>query len=315
MNSNIKNHNTVRAEYIWLDGAVPVQKLRSKTRVLFIEKGAAVSLKVFPEWGFDGSSTYQATGHDSDLALRPVYCTNDPIRGERNYLVLCEVFNPDGTPHPTNQRAQLRRVLDTGAAKEEPLIGFEQEYTFFKGRSPLGWPPGGYPAPQGPFYCSVGSDVAFGREIVERHTTACMEAGLYVYGTNGEVMPGQWEFQIGHRGFPEEHADPLTCSDQLWIGRWLLDRVAEEHGVTVSFDCKPVSGDWNGAGMHTNFSTRKMRENKGLDAIEKAILASGGKDFGIRNEDCVAFSVMRESHMSNHNGNPFTSSKSDNEVS
>jgi glutamine synthetase len=268
----MKSSKLSQAEYIWLDGATPVQKLRSKTRIVAVETGSQTNPKSFPEWGFDGSSTYQATGHDSDLILNPVFSTVDPLRGEGNYLVLCEVMNSDGTPHATNQRAELREFLAAGGNTEEPLMGFEQEYTFFKGRSPLGWPQEGFPSPQGPFYCSVGADVAFGRDIVEEHTQACLDAELLVYGTNAEVMPGQWEFQIGYRGFSGETADPLTCSDHLWVGRWLLNRIAEDFNVTVSFDCKPVKGDWNGAGMHTNFSTKSMRDRStGLAAIDKAV--------------------------------------------
>jgi len=270
----VKNQKLSQAEYIWLDGAEPVQKLRSKTRIVALETTSALDATAFPEWGFDGSSTYQATGHDSDLILRPVFVTKDPVRGEGNYLVMCEVFNGDGTPHPTNRRAELRRVMEAGGKNEVPLMGFEQEYTFFRGRNPLGWPDGGYPAPQGPFYCGVGSDAVFGRAVVERHTQACLDAGLLLYGTNAEVMPGQWEFQIGYRGFPAETADPLTCADHHWVARWLLDRVAEDFSVTVSFDCKPVKGDWNGAGMHTNFSTKGMREHStGMKTIDKAVEA------------------------------------------
>jgi glutamine synthetase len=166
-----------------------------------------------------------------------------------------------------------------GAAPEEPWIGFEQEYALMKGAAPLGFPEsGGYPAPQGPYYCSVGSDSAFGRGIVEAHTKACIDAGLMIYGINAEVLPGQWEFQIGYRGVEGESADPLNVSDHLWIARWLLYRIAEDFGVAPSFDAKPVKGDWNGSGKHTNFSTRSMRDPvTGMTAIEKAIGALSRK--------------------------------------
>ena len=259
------------AEYIWLDGKKPTQSLRSKTRVVQLN-GLPATPDAFPEWGFDGSSTWQADGGDSDLALKPVYVTNDPIRGGDNYLVMCEVLNSDGTPHESNQRAQLREVLDDGAANDEPWFGFEQEYTLFKDGRPMGWPQDGYPAPQGPFYCGVGADVAHGRDLVERHLQCCIDAGLMVYGINAEVMPGQWEFQIGYRGFDGESADPLTVADQLWIGRWLLDKLGESYGVRVSYENKPVKGDWNGAGNHTNFSTRQIRDSRtGSAAIRDAV--------------------------------------------
>jgi glutamine synthetase len=185
---------------------------------------------------------------------------------------MCEVLNADGTPHPTNTRAELRSVLERGAAREEPWVGFEQEYTLFRAGAPLGFPRDGYPAPQGPFYCGVGPDRVFGRELVEAHTRACLDAGLMIYGTNAEVMPGQWEFQIGYRGLDGESPDPLTVADHVWLARWLLLVIGERYGIIARFDPKPVKGDWNGAGAHTNFSTRAMRHpHTGRRAIDAAI--------------------------------------------
>ncbi len=259
------------AEYIWLDGTKPVSQLRSKTRYINSRKGD-LSLSDFPEWSFDGSSTGQATGSDSDCLLLPASFSPDPIRGEGNYLVLCEVLRPDGSAHETNTRSKLRAVLDAGAGSEEPWIGYEQEYTLFDGARPLGFPAHGFPAPQGPYYCSIGADRAFGRAIAERHAVLCEQAGLVFYGLNAEVMPGQWEFQIGYRGGVNDDPSALNVADHLWIARWLLQRVAEEAGVCVSFDNKPMKGDWNGAGMHTNFSTARMRSaNGGIEAIDRAV--------------------------------------------
>ncbi len=265
------------AEYIWLDGAVPTRHLRSKARV--VDVGGSPSIDDFPDWSFDGSSTNQATGDDSDCILKPVSFVADPIRGEGNYLVMAEVYNPDGeTPHESNSRAQLRAVLDAGAGAQEPWAGFEQEYTMFKGRQPLGWPEQGFPGPQGPYYCGVGADEAYGRQIVEEHAQACLDIGLLFYGINAEVMPGQWEFQIGFRGDTKEANDVLTASDHTWFGRWLLYRIAEDYDVTISTHNKPISGDWNGAGMHTNFSTKDTRDKaKGKEAIDAAVKALGEK--------------------------------------
>ena len=158
-------------EYIWIDGAKPTQRLRSKARLShFNKKESEITLEDFTDWSFDGSSTYQAEGKDSDLILKPVHFVRDPLRGEGHFLVMCEVFKTDGTPHSSNKRALLREVLEKGASKEDPWFGVEQEYTLFKGSVPLGWPDKGYPAPQGPFYCGVGADEVFGRELVEDHT-------------------------------------------------------------------------------------------------------------------------------------------------
>lgn len=273
-----------QATYIWIDGTKPTQTLRCKTKIIPHDHQRTMTPADFPEWGFDGSSTYQAPGSDSDLILKPVCVVNDPLLGHGNFLVHCEVLNPDGTPHPTNKRAYLREVLEKGGYEHEPWIGFEQEYTLFRGQVPYGWPDRGYPAPQGPFYCGVGADEVFGRELIEEHTQACIDAGLMIYGTNAEVMPGQWEFQIGYRGLKGESADPLTVSDHLWLARWLLYRIGEDFDISAKLHPKPVKGDWNGAGKHTNFSTKYTRDPKtGMDAILSAI-----KNLERRHNDHIA---------------------------
>ncbi len=249
----------IKAEYIWIDGHRPTHKLRSKTKII---DGPITSLDQIPDWSFDGSSTNQAVGHDSDRAMHPVSFFPDPIRGGDHILVMTEVRYPDGKTHETNKRSHLADVAKKYLT-EEAWFGIEQEYTFFRGRSPLGWPDGGYPAPQGPFYCGVGADEVFGREIVEDHMEACLTAGIGISGVNAEVMPGQWEFQIGPLG-------PLESGDHLWVARWLLYRIAEDYGVNASIHPKPVKGDWNGAGAHTNFSTKSMRAVGGYDVIEAA---------------------------------------------
>jgi glutamine synthetase len=235
-----------KAEYLWLDGTTPSAQIRSKTKV--IADGEAP-----PIWGFDGSSTQQAAGATSDVVLNPVHTVPDPIRGGNNVIVMNETLLPDMSPHPTNSRAACAAAAEK-FSNFDTWFGIEQEYTFFQGRDPLGWPEEGFPAPQGDYYCAVGSDVIFGRDIVEEHMDACIAAGLTIAGINAEVMPGQWEYQIGPVGTPQ-------VADELWIGRWLLSRIAENYGVTVSLDAKPVKGDWNGAGCHTNVSTKDMREN------------------------------------------------------
>jgi glutamine synthetase len=253
--------NKMRAEYIWIDGAKPTQTLRSKTRVL------PVGTSEMPIWGFDGSSTGQAEGRDSDCVLKPVFVRPDPIRGGEDVLVLCEVLLTDMSPHPSNTRAACA-ATSAKYASFETWFGIEQEYTFFEGSRPLGWPDMGFPAPQFGYYCGVGADEVFGRPIVEAHTEACIEAELNIAGTNAEVMPGQWEFQIGPVTTPQ-------AADELWMARYLLYRVAEDFNVSATLDPKPVKGDWNGAGAHTNFSTNAMRES--IDACVVAAEALGTK--------------------------------------
>ena len=249
-----------KAEYIWIDGTEPTAKLRSKTKIL--PDGAEL-----PIWGFDGSSTNQATGDKSDCVLQPVFSCPDPIRGGYDVLVLCEVYTVDGKPHATNTRDACARTAKR-YAKHEPIFGIEQEYTFFKDGRPYGFPVGGFPAPQGGYYCGVGSDEIFGRDIVDHHLDNCLAAGLSISGVNAEVMIGQWEYQVGP-------VPTLEVADQLWVSRWLLYRTAEDYDVSATLDPKPMKGDWNGAGAHTNFSTLEMRLEGGYRYIEAACKALG----------------------------------------
>lgn len=272
----------IKAEYIWIDGTEPTAQLRSKTKILSDDDGTEVG--DLPIWGFDGSSTNQATGDKSDCVLKPVAVYPDPIRGGDNILVMNEVMLVDGKPHPTNTRAAAARVAKK-YKKHEPMFGIEQEYTMLNANmTPLGFPEGGFPAPQGPYYCGVGEYAITGRAIAEEHMSACIAAGLGISGINAEVMPGQWEFQIGPRGL-------LEVSDEIWVARWLLHRIAEDYGVVISIDAKPVKGDWNGAGAHTNFSTKEMREDGGYKYIEEGCKALGKKaalhiaNYGVGVED------------------------------
>ena len=237
-----------------------------------LNRKATPELSEFPAWNFDGSSTEQANGDDSDCLLEPVRVFHDPLRGDGHFIILCEVNNPDGSPHRSNRRATLRAVLEAGGAAVDPWVGFEQEYTLYRDSRPLGFPNNGFPGPQGPYYCGAGFDRAFGRALVDAHAKACLQSGIQYYGLNAEVMPGQWEFQVGYRGIAGEDGDALRICDHLWVARWLLHRLGEEHGVEISFDNKPVKGDWNGAGMHTNLSTSATRDPAiGRVSIEQAI--------------------------------------------
>jgi glutamine synthetase len=234
-----------KLEYIWLDGYKPTQSLRSKTR---IEKDFSGKLDDCPMWSFDGSSTQQAEGNSSDCLLKPVAIFPDPGR-KNGFLVMTEVLNADGTPHESNGRA----TIDDNDA--DFWFGFEQEYFLWDTATnkPLGFPENGYPNPQGQYYCSVGAANAFGREIVEEHLDLCLDAGINVEGINAEVAAGQWEFQVFAKG-------AAAAGDETWIARYLLERTAEKYGVAINWHCKPIKGDWNGSGMHANFSNSVLRE-------------------------------------------------------
>lgn len=244
-----------KLEYIWLDGYKPTQSLRSKTKVVTDFSG---KLEDCPEWSFDGSSTEQAEGRNSDCLLKPVALFPDPARKD-GWLVMTEVLNADGTPHVTNGRA----TIDDG--DDDFWFGFEQEYFLWNPETdkPLGFPEGGYPGPQGPYYCGVGASNVFGREIMDEHLDLCIEAGLNVEGTNGEVAAGQWEFQIFAKG-------AKRAGDEIWIGRFLLERTAEKYGVSINWHPKPLGTlDWNGSGMHANFSNTLLRTAASREKVEK----------------------------------------------
>ena len=249
-----------KLEYIWLDGYEPVPNLRGKTRVEEFE--AFPALEELPMWNFDGSSTRQAEGHDSDRFLKPVAIYPDPT-WENAALVMCEVLMPDGTPHESNSRARIPDDPDA-------WFGFEQEYFLYKDGAPLGFPASGFPAPQGEYYTGVGyknvGDLA--REIVQTHLDLCLAAGIEHQGINAEVAKGQWEFQIFGKG-------SKRAADDLWIARYLMLRLCERYGVDVNVHPKPLGADvdWNGSGMHTNFSTKIMREVGGQEYFESLMTA------------------------------------------
>lgn len=250
------------AEYVWIDG---YSCLRSKGRYLNDVPKKASDI---PEWNYDGSSTNQASGDRSEVIIKPQAMYPDPFRGQPHILVMCDTYTPDGEPLSTNTRYECARAMEK-TKDLEPWFGLEQEYFLMDPATgkPIGFPEKGDPAPQAHYYCGVAGSRIFGRDIVDAHFKACVYAGIKISGINGEVAPGQWEFQIGPAVGIEE-------GDMMWMARYMLERVAESKGLDVNYDPKPVKGDWNGSGCHSNFSTKPMREKGGyenyiLPAMEK----------------------------------------------
>lgn len=270
-------------EYIFIDG---YNTVRSKTRIIKPtlkqreynndDHNNSIPIKSFiiENWNFDGSSTGQSETKKSDLILVPCSIFNDPFNNSNeNYkyiLCMCEVFNIDGSRHITNKRDLLLNILlKIGKEKikeYEPLFGIEQEYVILDkyGKQPYQWNEDIINSSQGKYYCSVGSDRAFGRKIVMEHMKACLEAGVSICGINSEVAPSQWEFQIGI-------CEPFIIGDHLWMARYILSRIAELNDVCISYSPKPYGIKWNGSGGHTNFSTNLMRREGGIKYIYKAI--------------------------------------------
>ena len=244
-----------KLEYIWLDGYKPTQNMRSKTKVVEDFSG---KLEDCPMWSFDGSSTKQALGDSSDCLLKPIAIYPDPTR-VNGYLVMTEVLNADSTPHESNARA----TIDDD--DNDFWFGFEQEYFIMDNNTqrPLGFPMGGYPGPQGLYYCSVGGKSTHGRDFVEEHANLCIDAGLNFEGINQEVASGQWEYQLFAKGAKK-------AGDELWLSRYLLDRLTEQYGYYIEYHPKPIKGDWNGSGMHANFSNTILR-NCGSQKIYEEI--------------------------------------------
>lgn len=242
-----------KLEYLWLDGYEPVANIRGKTR---IASEAPTSVDDLPLWGFDGSSTQQAEGGSSDCVLKPVSLYPDAGRNDA-FIVMCEVMLPNGDPHPSNYRATIDDDPDT-------WFGLEQEYFLMQDGRPLGWPEEGFPAPQGPYYTGVGYENvgSIARAIVDEHLELCLAAGINHEGINAEVAKGQWEFQVFEKG-------SKACADDIWVARYLLQRLCEKYEVVVDYHCKPFTGDWNGSGMHCNFSTKYLRDVGGEEYFLK----------------------------------------------
>lgn len=247
----------IKLEYVWLDGYSPEPNLRSKVKVISTSK-LVFDLNDIPEWNFDGSSTQQAEGSKSDCILKPVRLYHKPL-SDRVY-VFCEVTNPDGTPHETNLRSEL------GQEDESIWFGFEQEYFIRKNNGNVLGHDAQYVEPQGKYYCGVGSKVV-GRDFVEEHLDFCLSHGIEITGVNAEVALGQWEFQVFAKG-------KLKACDDLWMSRYFLEKISEKYGYMVDIHPKPLRiGEWNGSGLHTNFSTDKMR-NVGGEKYFQALFSA-----------------------------------------
>jgi glutamine synthetase len=246
----------IKLEYVWLDGYKPEPNLRSKIKIInVINKN--LQINDIPTWNFDGSSTSQAEGYSSDCYLKPVRIYQKiEIVGNiiPTYYVLCEVYNKNNEPHYSNDRSKL------GDEDKDFWVGFEQEYFIRSGhrKKILGHDTNSFVDPQGIYYCGVGGQMV-GREISEEHLDYCIQYGLNIEGTNAEVALGQWEYQIFSEG-------SLKSCDDLWISRYFLFKIAEKYGYQIDLHPKPLpSGDWNGSGLHTNFSNSKMRNEGGKE--------------------------------------------------
>lgn len=243
-------------DYIWTDCS---GNLRSKLKVV---ENFDEDINSLPTWNYDGSSTGQADGKNSEVLLRPCAMFKSPFNSD--YLVLCDILMKSYKPHTDNTRVNAVKIFEQYSS-EKPLYGIEQEFFVrgFNGKI-LGFEKGDQLKPQGDYYCGVGGNNCFGRYFVEKAFENCMKAGLKLTGMNAEVAPGQWEFQVCDYG--------INVCDQLYIMRYIINRTLEYFGLSAEFHPKPIdSPDWNGSGCHTNFSTEKMRNHNGISEIYNAL--------------------------------------------
>jgi len=272
---NVKNQymtlpmpeNKAQAMYVWIGGD---NELRCKSRTLECHPK---SLSDIPEWNFDGSSCNLADCDNSECYLVPCAMFKDPFRRGPNVLVMCEVLDFERRPVKTNRRHLCQKAMED-AKDHQPWFGLEQEYALLDmDHHPFNWPKEGEPSiGQGPAYCGVGAHRVYGRDVVEAHYRCCLYAGIKISGTNAEVMPSQWEFQVGP-------AVGIEAGDMIWMARFILERVCEDFGIIATYHPKPMPGDWNGSGMHCNFSTQPMREEGGAEAIHEACVRLSHRHF------------------------------------
>ena len=259
----------VKFEYIWLGAN---NDLRSKVRVEWLENQDSPlfrgELNCIPIWNYDGSSTNQAIGSDSEVLIKPVRVYPNPLATSvaKEYLVLCETILPDMNPHPTNTRHRANEIIERDFNNFKPMFGIEHEFFIMNKdtRRPLGFDGLiSVPQPQGPYYCSVGSGNAFGRDFLNECLDLAIKAGVRVTGSNMEVCPGQVEIQVCNYG--------IKAADDSTILKYILGRVSEKYGYIIDWSAKPVKGDWNGSGCHVNYSTQQMRNEGGWQHIMDSI--------------------------------------------
>ena len=258
----------ILVEYVWLTGNSGCE-MRSKYRIIQNENQSTI-------WNYDGSSTGQATTENSEILLYPVCKFVNPFIA-KSFIYLCDTYQRDTSGHiiPTasNARASLKIRSITSQEQHKPWFGIEQEYfimankgTHYSNTLPflnvnvtvtdLN--------SQGQYYCAVGSQNIMYRELVEEHMRLCLLAGIKISGANAEVAPNQWEFQVGP-------CETVEVGDHLWIARYILVRLAEKYSVNIDFNPKPIDGDWNGSGLHTNFSDIATRSLCGIEKIHEYI--------------------------------------------
>jgi glutamine synthetase len=252
-------------EYIWTDANGEV---RSKTKCIReymnIDIENIYKIKNLPIWNYDGSSTGQAPGNNSEIILNPCRIYKNPFDdNEQSFLVLCDIYNNELKPHINNNRYIANQIFKNNNYKDhKPLFGIEHEFFVYDLNTgkPLGFHMGNYlPHPQGDYYCGVGTGKAYGRDFLDKLLKLCYKAGVNVTGSNLEVCPGQMEIQIC--------SNDIKAGDDSLIFKYISARLGEQYNYCIDFRSKPIKGDWNGSGCHVNFSINNMMEDDSYDRI------------------------------------------------
>jgi len=205
---------------------IPVKELRGA-----LEEGT----------GFDGSSIHGfARIDESDMIAKPDPGTFAVLPWAEDVArLICDIFEPDGTPYKGDPRWALRRALERArAAGFEMYVGLEVEYFYFRtDGAPEVLDYGGY-------FDLVPPDL--GSEIRRETVLALQEMGIGVEAAHHEVAPSQQEIDL-------RFDNALTMADNLMTCRFVVKEVARRHGIHATFMPKPLFGE-NGSGMHTHQS-------------------------------------------------------------
>ncbi|KAH9628059.1 hypothetical protein HF086_018034 [Spodoptera exigua] len=199
--------------------------------------------------------------------MPPYYC---PKNFENFYRVECRLRattnkntfdeNFQGSNHRYKCAATYNKCKE-----QEPWFGMEQYFYLMNPTDlrPVGWPKGGYPQSSPLYYCGTGGDKIFGRELIDAHSRCCLYAGIPMWSTNPEVVPSQWQYRVGP-------SVGINAGDDAWMARFILKILAEQFGVSISFDPKPVA-EWSTSAAGVNFSTLATRGENGISVIQKGI--------------------------------------------
>jgi hypothetical protein len=197
------------ADYIWLDGEGGIH-VKKKAIYMVAEAGGLDVVPILDPWV---ATVYLGDGKHDRLFLNPCHYIPDPLRGEGNFIVLCEAKTIKDDAHPTNTRAMLRSYIEDRKDPHGTWWGFRQSYRFAA-------------KPRGEHFIAG-----------ERHLCACMDAGLLLHSGQVDAPNGKWNFKLGPRSFPDVldpgHATAAVMGDFLIFGRYLLEKIARENGFSL----------------------------------------------------------------------------------